>query len=84
MMKLKDTPDHIRAALSGLPLETVSAPVRSDRGVHLLMICKMIQPDTNLPDRDQIRNSLRMKRLDQVSRQYLRDLRRDAFVDIRI
>ncbi len=84
MMKLKDTPNHIRVALIGLPLETVSQPVRSERGVHLLMICDKIQPDTNLPDRNQIRNSLLLKRLNQVSRQYLRDLRRDAFVDIRI
>lgn len=85
MMKLKDAPDHIRAVLSGLPLETISEPVRSERGdVLLLMICEMIEPDINLPDRDQIRNSLLVKQLNRVARQYLRDLRRDAFVDIRI
>lgn len=84
VMRLKDTPEAIRTALIGLPLVTVSAPVRTEGGVHLLMICDRILSDTNLPDRDQIRNSLLIKRLDQVARQYLRDLRRDAFVDIRI
>ena len=84
VMRLKDAPDAIRAVLSGLPLVTVSQPIRTARGIHLLMICDKFQPDSNLPDRDQIRNSLLIKQLDQVSRQYLRDLHRDAFVDIRI
>ncbi len=84
VMRLKDMPDPVRTVLSGLPLATVSQPVRTERGVHLLMICDKTLPDSKLPDRDQIRNSLRNKRLDQVARQYLRDLRRDAFVDIRI
>lgn len=84
VMRIKDTPPSIRMALSDLPLATVSQPVLTERGVHLLMICDKILPDSNLPDRNRIRNSLHIKRLDQVARQYLRDLRRDAFVDIRI
>lgn len=84
VMRIMDTPPPIRTVLSDLPLATVSQPVLTERGVHLLMICDKILPDSNLPDRNQIRNSLHIKRLDQVARQYLRDLRRDAFVDIRI
>jgi hypothetical protein len=48
------------------------------------MICNKIQPDSNLPDREQIRNSLLLRQIDQVKRQYIRDLLRDAFIDIRI
>ena len=84
IIQLKDTPDSVRAILSGLPLKTVSQPIRTERGIHLFMVCDKIQADSNLPDREQIRQSLLFKRLDQVSRQYLRDLRRDAFIDIRI
>ena len=84
IIQLKDTPDSVRAILSGLPLHMVSQPIRTERGIHLFMVCDKIQADSNLPDREQIRQSLLFKRLDQVSRQYLRDLRRDAFIDIRI
>lgn len=84
IMRIQDTPQDIRAVVSSLPVATVSQPFRTERGVHLLMICEKILSESNLPGRDQIRNSLYIKRLDQVSRQYLRDLRRDAFIDVRI
>ena len=84
VIRLKDTPDSIRTILNGLPLNTVSQPIRTEKGVHLFMVCDKIQSNANLPDRDRVRQSLLFKRLDQVSRQYLRDLRRDAFIDIRI
>ena len=84
VMRLNQTPDAIRAALSDLPLLTVSQPVRTARGIQLLMICDKIQPDSNLPDREQIRNSLLLRQIDQVKRQYIRDLLRDAFIDIHI
>ena len=84
VMRLNQTPDDIRAVLSDLPLLTVSQPVRTARGIHLLMICDKIQPDSNLPNRDQIRSSLLLRQVDQVKRQYIRDLLRDAFIDIRI
>lgn len=84
VVKLKDTPDAIRAVLSSLPLTTVSQPVRTEEGIHLLMICSKTLSDSNLPSRFAIRDTLLLKQLNQVSRQYLRDLRRDAFIDVRI
>ena len=84
VMRVSDTPDPFKTMLSNLPVATVSEPIRTKRGVHLLMICEKTLSDSNLPDRNQIRNSLLIKRLDKVSRQYLRDLRRDAFIEIRI
>jgi len=84
VIRLRDAPDSVRAVLSSLPLNTVSQPIRTEKGVHLFMVCDRIQSDANLPDRDEVRRTLLFKRLDQVSRQYLRDLRRDAFIDIRI
>ena len=82
--RIGDTPGPISAVLIDLPLATVSQPIRTIRGVHLMMICDKSEPDANLPSRQEVRNSLLIKRLDQISRQYLRDLRRDAFIDIRI
>ena len=84
IVRFKDTPDAVRAVLRDLPLTTVSEPVRTEAGIHLLMICGKTLSDSNLPSRFAIRDTLLLKRLNQVSRQYLRDLRRDAFIDVRI
>jgi peptidyl-prolyl cis-trans isomerase SurA len=84
LIQIKNAPEPIRVVLRNLPLATVSQPIRTTRGIHLLMICDKIVADTSLPSRDQIRTSLLINRLDQISREYLRDLRRDAFIDIRI
>ena len=84
IIRIKNTPEPIKVVLRSLPLTTVSQPIRTKRGIHLLMICDKIEVEASLPGRDQIRNSLLINRLGQVSRQYLRDLRRDAFIDIRI
>jgi peptidyl-prolyl cis-trans isomerase SurA len=46
------------------------------------MICDR-QEDIG-PNRDVIRGTLERKRVDMLSRRYLRDLRRSAFVDLRV
>ena len=38
----------------------------------------------SLPPREQIMNSLGQERLDMLQRRLLRDLRRSAFVDLRV
>jgi peptidyl-prolyl cis-trans isomerase SurA len=46
------------------------------------MVCER-QEAGALP-RDQIRDTLLRQRVDMLSRRYLRDLRRSAFIDLRI
>jgi peptidyl-prolyl cis-trans isomerase SurA len=58
--------------------------VRTAAGIHLFMVCDRIESNSPLPSRDEIRQALTASRADQVARHYLRDLRRTAFVDIRI
>jgi peptidyl-prolyl cis-trans isomerase SurA len=47
------------------------------------MACSREEPPSGLPSRDDIEESIMRQRLDLLSRRYLRDLRRQAFVDIR-
>ena len=58
--------------------------MRTDAGIHLFMVCERVEPNSTLPSREEIRQRLTANRADQVARHYLRDLRRTAFVDIRI
>lgn len=61
-----------------------SQPTRARSGVAVLMVCdrKEVAVDDQL--REQIRSKLLNERLDAEARRMLRDLKREAFVDIRI
>ncbi|MGB0572534.1 MAG: peptidylprolyl isomerase [Alphaproteobacteria bacterium] len=80
--KLKDLNAELRTLAAQLDVDQASAPIRVPSGVQVLMICDR-QEDIG-PDRDVIRRTLKRERIDMLSRRYLRDLRRSAFVDLRV
>lgn len=80
--KLKDLNAELRALASQLEVGQASTPIRLSSGVQVLMICER-QEDIG-PDRDVIRGTLERERIGMLSRRYLRDLRRSAFVDLRV
>jgi len=80
--KLKDLNAELRALAADLDIGQASAPIRVPSGVQVLMICER-QEDIG-PDRDVIRRTIERERVDMLSRRYLRDLRRSAFVDLRV
>ncbi|NQU61431.1 MAG: peptidylprolyl isomerase [Rhodospirillales bacterium] len=77
-----------RNLIRGLPILKASPPLRTADGVVVLMVCK--RTETKKPDlgetalRERIANKLINERLGLSARQHLRDLRRAAFVDIRL
>ncbi len=83
-VRLKDLPPRLRKAVRELPVGEISPPVRTPAGYHLLMVCERIEPEGGLPDRAEVHEALMEKRLKLLSRRYLRDIRRSAFVDVRI
>ena len=80
--KLKDLNAELRALAAGLDVGQASEPIRVPSGVQVLMICER-QEDIG-PDREVIRRTIERERVDMLSRRYLRDLRRSAFVDLRV
>lgn len=82
-----DLPPVLGQVVVNLPVGSISQPVRGPAGVHLLMVCER---RGELPvvalraDRDQIRRQLESAQLENLARRSLRDLRREAFVDVRI
>ncbi|NQV81938.1 MAG: peptidylprolyl isomerase [Alphaproteobacteria bacterium] len=82
-VKVSDTPTQFREAILALDVGVVSVPVRTEDGVHVLMVCDREQPEVPEPDRKAIENSIGQARLSMLARRYLRDLRRDAVVDVR-
>lgn len=80
--QLKDLNTQLRSVAASQPVGEASAPIRQPAGIQVIMICER-QEDTG-PNRDNIRETLLRERVDMLSRRYLRDLRRAAFVDLRV
>ena len=80
-LKLGDMPPELRAVVASLEVNEASAPVDLGVGLSLLMVCERSSAEV---DRAAIRNRLENERLDVAARRYMRDLRRDANIDIRM
>ena len=79
-----DLPADIKNIVLGLKVSDASKPLPTRGGVGIIMVCKRTDPRSALPTQDQVYDELMHARLDQISRRYLRDLRAQAFVDVRV
>ena len=80
-VKLSDLPAPIRDAVMALPIGQPSQPVSLSGGLSVLVVCDRAESGI---DRNRIQERLTAQRLDMLSRRYMRDLRRNANVDIRL
>jgi len=76
-----DLADHLRAVVQGVPAGKAAPPVVVPGSVQLIMVCG--REAGGGPSRDNIHEGLVRERVEMMSRRYLRDLRRAAFVDVR-
>ncbi|MEM7044108.1 MAG: peptidylprolyl isomerase [Pseudomonadota bacterium] len=89
-LKVSDLPAVLGNAVRDLPIGQVSAPLQGPGGVHLLMVCERrggvqeVADVASEEDREKITQQLERERLDRLARRYLRDLRKQAFIDIRL
>lgn len=84
MTRLGDVPQQIADLVGTLGVGQATAPMMTDRGAMLLMVCDRIVPEGSLPPPDQVRNALFQERMDLQQRRYLRDLRRNATIETRM
>jgi peptidyl-prolyl cis-trans isomerase SurA len=81
---LSRLPQGMRQVVSGLPDGQVSPPMRVPDGVAVMMVCSRADAGGDGIDRDQIRAGLAEQRIDMMQRRLLRDLRGNAYIDIRL
>jgi len=76
----------MRSVVLGLEVGQTSPPIVQKNGVGVIMMCeKAAAPSApTVPSRDEIGETLMRQRLDTLARRYMRDLRRTAFVDVRV
>ena len=75
----------LRDQISALAVGQVSDPIVSAAGVHIFQVRdQRQQASAGATDRDAVRQAIEQQQLERQASRYLRDLRRDAFVDVRI
>ena len=62
---------------------SVSAPVRTPLGVHLLAVCGRRVGGPDAPTFQQVENRLQNQNLAMLARRYIRDLRADALIEMK-
>lgn len=83
-LRIGDLNPAIRPTVTDLKVGEASAPIQNDSGVTLMMVCDRKEAASTMPNREDLGDNLTRQRLDLVARRYLRDLRRQAFIDIRV
>ena len=80
--RLGDLNEQLRRVASVIAVGVASEPLLGSTGVQVIMVCG--RKEAGALPRDQIRETLLRQRVDMLSRRYLRDLRRSAFIDLRV
>lgn len=86
-MQASDLPVKLRTIMLAQKMGQATPPLESPDGLRIIMVCDRkgeAGAGDGLPTRARIRRELEDQRLDIAARRYLRDLRRAAFVDVRV
>lgn len=83
-LRLGDLAPLIQRAIANLEIGRASETVALPGGAALIVVCEREATMSDLPSRAEIRQRLENDKLDVLARRLMRDLRRAAFVDIRI
>ena len=83
-VNLRDLPAPFRGAVAELDIGNPSTPLVTDNGVHVLMVCERTEAEAEVDIRDTVYDRIARNRMAIVERRLLRDLRRGAFVDVRV
>ncbi len=74
---------EMRKVIDGMPVGQVSQPIVQKNGVGVIMVCGKTAGSSGGLSRDDVAETILRQRFDTLSRRYLRDLRRTAYVDVR-
>ena len=72
-----------RNSIATLPNNKATSPIRTDDGLYILMVCDRSDGGRETEAKARIEAGMLQQQLGMRARQYLRDLRRDATVDLR-
>lgn len=82
-LRLDSIPPVMRSLLEKQPDGKASAPLPSLDGILIIMVCSRTQKNVGVPTRTAITDRLISERVERISRQLMRDLRRRSIIDQR-
>ncbi|MFN4274831.1 MAG: peptidylprolyl isomerase [Ferrovibrio sp.] len=80
-LRLADMPEAFRRAVEPLKVNESSQPVTSSRAIHVFTLCA--REEASGIDRNQVRQSILVRRAELMAQRYIRELRRDATIEFR-
>lgn len=81
--KYRDMNPGLRDVVVHLNVGEVSEPLLSTKEILLVKLCDRVEPPTTPPPADEIKQKLFAEKLELEAAKTLRNLRRDAYIDIR-
>lgn len=83
-VKISEMNEAQKQIVAHLKVGDLSEPLLAPEKLRLVMICEKIEPArSNLPDAEKIRQQLYAEKLELEAQKLLRNLRRDAYIDIK-
>lgn len=76
------SPEFKKVAES-LKVGTVSAPIRTEAGMHLLLLCGKRATGAGVPTKQQVEDRLYSQQISMLAQRYLRDLHNSATIETR-
>jgi peptidyl-prolyl cis-trans isomerase SurA len=83
-LRLSQIAPAMRNTVLGLGIGQPSQPILQRNGIGVIMVCDKAAPKPAVPTREDVAESLMQDRLDMLARRYMEDLRRAAYVDVRV
>jgi len=83
-VKLTTLPQETQTQLLNVPLGETAVPVEDPKGIKVVMMCSRDDIAAPLPARDAVRRQIEDERIEMLSRRFMRDIRRSAFIDTRL
>jgi len=83
-LKASSISPEMRSLVNRLSIGQASEPIVQKNGVGVIMVCAKSNSSGGGVTREDVTESLLRQRLDTVARRYLRDLRRNSYVDVRV
>lgn len=80
---LADLPAAVRVIADGMKVGDVSSPFASDEGVKIYMLCGKREGVTATVDTEHAKAAVYQQRMELEAQKYMRNLRRDAFIEVR-
>lgn len=81
---LRQMAPALRTIAETLEVGEISTPFASAEGIRLFMLCEKVEVPPILAEKEKVHSLLFQEKIELEAQKYLRNLRRDAFIDVRL